>query len=327
LYPVTLGRNGDVDILIHVPSGLSLNIEHLTVAYDTNTTKFTSGINICMHTHQPSVPRFSKYSVQLIESTGGTYCIELPKRSSDGVWFCYHDDTFNISDTFLRNSNGSVITDTTYNGLPFSQIPFDYLASLDWGIYLGSQYAGTGPLLIEDFFKMCAITGMHPCLSFHPVAQSTEANFTEIKNLAKKYNVLHLLNVKIPAVIDPTLYHVRRALTVFGYDIESYTVNVASGQDVQTVIDASDEAFSNASIDKSKVKCIIERFAYNPSDETNDTQLILYAGYYAGIAQVSHVDPTGYTTFLSGADIKYHVNRGVTYFTTTNFSTIGTNWW
>ncbi len=326
LYPFVMSETGVLTLNIYVPSGLSLYIKNLRLSYDTNTALFTDGIEIAMHSRQGGIPRFSKYAVELIKNTGGTYCIELPKRTSDGVWLCYHDDTFDISDTFLRNSDGSHITESPYNNLPFSEIPYSYLYSLDWGIYADNVYAGTKPLLIEDFFKMCAVTGMHPCLSFHPVAQSTEANFTEIKNLAKKYNVLHHLNVKIPAVIDPTLYPLRRALTVFGYDIESYTINASLNQNIQTVINAADTVFTATGIDKEKTKAIIERFAYNIQNEDNATQTILNSGYRAGIAQNSHVDPLGDTVGLSGADIKYHIEKGVTYFTTITFSTIGTNW-
>ena len=322
LLPLRVETALTLQIVIAVPSGLTLSIKHLQIAFDENITRAKPSINIDGHTGFRVSPPYSKRATDLIAQLGAYRCITIPKRSSDGVWFCYHDDTFDISNTFLRNDDGTVIESSEYNGLPFSQIPFSYLNGLDWGVSTNAAFAGEKAQLVSDFFKTCAKTGMHPVLSFHPAAQSTAENFAEIKAMAKKYGVLDKLTIKAPAASN-TVTALQTAFSVFGYEIEGYTANVVSGGNVGTVI----TNFTALDIDETKVICCIEQFAGSNTLIDESITNILSAGFEAGIASASHTSMDGLTgTELTQTDYEYYSNLGVNYFTSSAFASYGLNW-
>ena len=321
-YPLTIDTELTLTITIYVPTGLTLEIRRLQISFDNTITRAETPLRIDAHSGFRDVPSYSKRATEVIAQLGAFRSVQLPKRSSDGVWFCYHDDTFNISDTFLRNADGTVITESEYNNKRFSEIPFSYLDGLDWGVSTNEAFAGEKPQLISEFFQTCAKTGIHPMLSFHPASQSTAENFAEIKAMAKKYGVLDKLTIKTPASSN-TVTELATAFSVFGYEIEGYTANVTNGGNVSTVI----ANFDALNIDKTKVICCIEQFA--GSSTLNETAIsnILSAGYEAGIAQGSHTRVDGTSgTELTATDYEYFTSLGVTTFTSATFASYGLNW-
>ena len=246
--------------------------------------------------------------------------VVIPKCTSDGVWFAYHDDTFDLYTTILRDSDGAIIDSSIYDGLPFSQIPWDYLKDLT--VYKLSSY-GAFPdvhlMRIDEFFKLCGRTGAHPMFSLHPVL--TVSEYQSLYALAKQYGVLENLTLK-PANADTAF---PRLVSIFGDEIESYGLitarNASTDNDVQALI----TAMSSSGLDGSKVRLYIELWV----DLATPTQIamILNAGYSASLASFNHTDPTGVTTaYFSEADYNYWTSLGVTEFTDSHNSSLGLDW-
>lgn len=321
-YPLLIDNALTLNLEVYVPSGMTLTIKRLRVYFGNTITRTETPLRIAAHSGFRNAPQFSKLAGKLIAQLGATHCVQLPKRTSDGVWVCYHDDTFYESTTFLRNADGTAISDSQYNGLAFSQIPSSYLYGLDWGVSINAAFAGTKPQTIPDFFAACAKSGVHPMLSFHPASQSTATNFAEIRALAEKYGVLRYLGIKIPAVSN-AVADLETAFGVFGYDIESYTANVVANGNVASVI----SAFDALDIDKSKVECVIEQFAGSSTLTSETISAVISSGYRAGVAEASHTRASGTTgSDLNYVDYDYYTSLGVTSFTSRSFASYGLNW-
>ena len=305
-----------------IPAGFTLTIKDLVVRYDNEMNRpINSGLQIDTHCAFMYYPEHTFPAADAAQKCGATRLITIPKCSSDGVWFAYHDDTFDTSTTILRNSDGTAITDATYNGQPFSNIPWDYLENLT--VYKESSY-GAFPdvklMKIADFFKLCGKTGAKPMFSLHPVL--TVEEYQSLYALTKKYGMLKNLTLK-PANVDTAF---PRLVTAFGEEIESYglitTRDNATDTDVQTLI----TAMNNSGLDRTKVKLFIELWV----DKATPAQIamILNAGYSASLAGYSHTDAAGVTgtLYFSEADYDYWTSLGVTEFTENHNPSLGLNW-
>ena len=168
-------------------------------------------------------------------------CVAVPKRTSDGVWVCFHDDD---NCNGLRYANGTVPVCkksagiyTQYdesgniigdNPMPISSLTWEFLQ--DKIVYSGSYYGiwGTQHIpTLEDFFRVCARTGMIPMLSVHPALTASE--WQEIKTLAERCGVLGRLDLKLRKGDS----YVNPAVQVFGDSIRRYSIFVTSEEGLQ----------------------------------------------------------------------------------------------
>lgn len=305
-----------------VPAGFSLTIKKLTVRYDDMMIRpMDSGLQIDTHLAFMFYPQHTYTAAEAAQRCGATRMIVIPKCSSDGVWFAYHDDTFDLATTILRNSDGSTIESSIYDGLQFSQIPWSYLKDLT--VFKSGGYEAFPDvhlMRIDEFFKLCGRTGVHPMFSLHPVL--TNAEYQSLYALAKKYGVLKNLTLK-PASADTAF---PRLVSVFGNEIESYGLitqrSNATDSDVQTLI----TTLNNSGLDGTKVKLFVELWA----DLATPSQIamILDAGYAASLAGYSHTDAAGTTgtLYFSEADYNYWTGLGVTEFTENHNPSLGLDW-
>ena len=249
-----------------------------------------------------NAPDQSLASFEQAVKLGYDRIIVIPKRTSDGVYVCFHDDD-NIGSA--RNEDGSVID----NPQPVSAYTYAQISKFEIGIsgtYPQQNVAWRGQKmpLLEDFFKLCCKTGVHPCFSVHPVFTAEE--WQEVKALADKWNVTGKLNLKsgwLSTLMAATY-------GVFGDAIESYYVDVNTDRDgVNEVL----SAISTYNIDTNKVRIGIEYFG----DYITETRV---ANALANNIPVSLVGPN------SEAEIEYWVSRGVTGFTDMKNPSIGLNW-
>lgn len=142
----------------------------------------------------------------------GNYgAVVVPKRTTDGRWVCYHDDSFG-SDPDVQ-----VIGDPTA-ALPAASMQACTFAETQTLEYKAANYFGDHPTIptLDEFFAKCSQMGVHPMLSIHP--GWNESQWQEIKEIAIRYKVLDKLNIKgsFSATVATTIYN------VFGNDIESY---------------------------------------------------------------------------------------------------------
>ena len=268
-------------------------------------------------------PQGTKPAVLLAARLGYPCCIVTPKRTSDGVWIAYHDDTLE-SDTFIRQDDGSALP-SEFFGKRFSAISYEDIKTWDFGIKINYSYAGTRALTIDEFFKICGKTGMMPMLSIHPAEVVTESNMAEIKAIAKRYGVLGRLGIKIPTWSAGDTFVARGlqiAFNVFGYDIESYTL------DLNTSIRTAElpiALFNALNIDGTKVRRVIEAFASAVNDEMITD--CIAAGYEFGIANSTHTHPDGTSSGrILAEEFEHWMALGVREYTDKCNYSSGLNW-
>lgn len=307
-YP---GDASAASINITIPTGCEVDIKYFTSEFSDEKTN-ESRIIYRGHRKMSMTPEDSLAGLLMGAKAGAKYFIEIPKRLSDGVWICYHDDTLVYDETYIRADGGGLIS-SEYDGVSWSEINYETANSWDWGLSKGEQWAGTKPLTLDQFFKVCAKTGVHPCLSIHPMP--TAAELEEIKELAKKYNVLETLNIK-----SSTTY-ASRVIGVFGNDIESYTVDVSSGAQNAAAVQAAITALSSGSLTTKKIIELFASTAYNAyfgSNPFDAFKLITDAGMTASLAQQTgnyHPVISSASVIMWEQDIEYWISKGVTEFT------------
>lgn len=233
----------NVRVTIAVPVDKQLIIHPLEAEdYNEAPNSTTSKIRINAH-GSPWTGMFNtQIGFEYAAKAGYPCCVAVPKRTSDGVWVCFHDDDNcnglryangvvnvckkNTNGTYTQyDESGNVIGD---NPMPISSLTWEFLQ--DKIVYKGNYYGIWGvqhiPTL-EDFFRVCARTGMIPMLSVHPALTASE--WQEIKNLAERCGVLNMLNLKLrkgDGYVDP-------AVQVFGNSIRRYSIYVTSEEEVQ----------------------------------------------------------------------------------------------
>ena len=311
-----------VTIAVSVPSGLTLTVKRLTARYDDAVSRPEAGLRIDGHGSFLFYPEHSIFSMRALARCGASHMITIPKCSSDGVWFAYHDDTFDESTTILRNADGTAISGSSYDGKPFSQIPWSWLKGLDSGIYANhfgaSLFAGARLMLISEMLELCNTTGVHPVFSCHP--SYTEAETRSLRALLERY---HLLDKT--TLLPGTVWFRDVAYSIFGNDIELYklglTIDETSMDNLTELIDLLD---STEGLDKSRV--CIALWVHVATEEMIET--ILSAGYRAGLHAHPHTTKSGKTgaEAFSAGDLRYWQGKGVTVFTDNHNPSFGLDW-
>ena len=236
----------DVRVCLYVPDDKQLVVSSLTDEdLHRKPNSQTSSIRINAH-GSPMTGQFNTYNgFEGASNADYPCCVAVPKRTSDGVWVCFHDDD-NING--IRYSNAAVIVceRTTVNGeyvytqydetgnvignspMPISSLTWQFLQ--DKIVYNDKYYGIWGvqhiPTL-EDFFRVCKRTGMIPMLSVHPAL--TVSEWQEIKTLAERCGVLGKLDVKLRPGDD----YVDPATQVLGNNVLRYSIYVSTEEGFQ----------------------------------------------------------------------------------------------
>lgn len=310
-------------VSIVVPAGITLEIRDLYSYYSDSIVRTTDGLRFNARTGSCNIcPDETLSEMQMAYTLGYNAVIVIPKVSSDGVWFAYHDDTFNLSSTILRNSDGSQITDTTYNGKYMHEIPWTYLSTL-----LVEPHKKTSPLrhetlmTIEEYLFFCAKTGIQPIFSMHPVTGvQTQDNLKALRSLVSKYNLLDKLALKFPYV--DAIDNLSNVFKVFGNDIYAYEI------DSSTALTSSDfRYFNNIGITTRRViEYEVKCFIGSSSEQLISTAKSMgwsVASYIVG--SFTFGDVKSHSIF-HGEDIRRLASMGVTEFTDDFNTSNGLNW-
>lgn len=321
-YP---GDQTAVTISVYIPSGVTVHIRAFNMRYDNETNRYANGIEVYGHRRIPSYPWDSLASASLAAKAGKFAMVQIPKRLSDGTWIFYHDDELVYNDTYIRQADGTQLP-SSYDGTLWSDISYTTAASWDWGVYFGDEFKGTKPMTADEFFGLCAKTGMKPALSIHPFP--SQAQLAELRELARKYNVLSGLTVKCSAANIPAAYN------VFKNEVFKYVLDVAAGPQTAAVINSAISTLNN--LTGCTVRRTIELFsstayaAYTAGTPWDPFGMIRAAGFGASITfQNGAYDPTtpGVSqNVLREAAVNYYVEKGVTEFTEENNWSDGLNW-
>lgn len=284
-----------------VPAGSTLLIKKLRLYYDDAITPTESGVTFFAHSMAGCcAPNNTLAEVEMAAKLGFKYVIVVPKVTSDGYLVCLHDDS-SIQAT-ARQSDGSAIPAADQDR-PVSDFTLAQLLAYDFGIYRGEAWKGEKIPLLEDVFKICAKTGLHPTLSVHP---DLAGYWDDIKALAKKYGLLDKLNIKAPnSTIQTPMMELRDT-------VESYTIIGTSSITASQCVDSFSHLKLAYSIEKAI--CKIEYAASLLTDAYINT--ILTAGYRCGVNSIG----------ADTADVKTFMSKGATEITEDYIASVGLNW-
>ena len=288
-------------VMLTIPSGTTLYLKSLSNEYSDMVSREGCGINLNAHgTSGCGAPINTLYAFTMAAKLGYKYCITIPKVTSDGVYVCLHDDA-SIQAT-ARNDDGTEIA-AQYRDRPVSDFTYAELLQFDFGIKTGIPFKGARIPLLEDYFKICSVSGMHPMLSVHP---DLAGHWNNIKAMAKKYGVLEKLNIKG----SPT--NLPAPMSVLGDEIESYTLNRSVGE---SVIATFNTLLSTYNI--TKAKKVIE-YAENVLTDALIEE-VLSNGFVLGAYNI-------YDVSLSYARVKELIEKGATEFTENFNCCVGLSW-
>lgn len=242
--------------------------------------------------------------MDLAARMGYQACVTIPKRTTDGVWVCFHDETVG---TQLKDANGHTpadnhpeitgnvsVEDLTYTELQTYTFDADYLGIKRTVVKL------------EDFFRICSRTGMNPMLSVHP--GRTVSEYEEIKAMAIRNGVLDRLELK-PLCGEQTCATLK---TVFGNNIKSVYFQIGNKTATEGLA-----YIANYDVDRTMVDVgVTINLVSKPSFTASDAQPYIETGYTVVL----------YHPSLTGEQFKYWMDNGVHQFTdNSNFSN-GLNW-
>lgn len=284
-----------VKVVISIPSNVTLSIKSFGCSLSNEITRDTS---FKMFAHTFKWGNFNtRLAFEMSAKCGFYGAVAVPKRTADGVWVCFHDDS-NIG-SMLKYNDGSSVTYNRINDATYSDV--------QRMVYKNANLIGENQSVptLEEFFLICAKTGMHPMLSCHP--DPTQSDWEEIKEIAFRCGVLDCLNIKSAGTnVDKfnTCYN------VFGDDIESYMGDVST-LGTTALVDRLN-SWDNAGWTKSKFG--IELYP-SLATESNIAEIIEH-GYKVGI----------YQDYPSAEFMKSLMSLGVTEWTLANNFSNGLNW-
>lgn len=205
-----------INFSIKVPEGSTLYINNFNVNYNPCVKPYYCGIEVTAHEgYDDLYPHGSYRSIVAAADLGFNSCIVIPKFTSDNTPVCFHDDS-NIGGDF-KNEDGTAISSLT----SASKISdFTYNQLMQWSIgYTNSRniYPEQKILLMDDFLRICAKTGMRPVFSIHPAP--TLEQWGILKDLLDKYNLTKYCSVKSGNYIsssnnNPSVW--KNVITTFG---------------------------------------------------------------------------------------------------------------
>jgi len=290
-----------------IPEGVRLTVKKIGTKENTRYREGEFGIRYHGHAGFPGyAPSNTVYGFQMAAEIGFTSCITIPKFTQDGIGVCFHDDASVLK--ILRREDGSVIEEGDAEDKPVCKFTYDELLALDAGLRKNPIYKGTRVPTMDDFFRICSMTGMQPIFSVHPNLTKAEWEYT--RRLLIKYRLLDQFWIKQS---DPE--GVKIALEVFGNDIAGYIVIQGSKQEWDPL-----QRVRECGLDPKKHRIVIEYF-YIPYTEDKIDEKVKTAkdeGFSVSVAAMK-----GGT---SGPAMKKLIDLGVSEFTLDHHCSMGLDW-
>ena len=328
--PAYFWDNRDLYVELYVPAYYQLAVRNMHYREESSVSRISGGLVFHGRPGTCNIaPELSLPGVQMACSHGYNSVTVIPKISSDGVWFAYHDDQWDVSTTRLRNGDGSKIIDATYqNGTYFHEIPFSYLQQFDCGIAYGSPtFDGTKVMRLSDYFEYLAKVGVAPRFSMHPAyGINTEENLTSLRRLCERYGLLNKLTILVNDI--STLY------PIFRDDIAGYCFgnSVGAQKEGSNRIDAGftkAKAAKETYNIKTQINCGLwtDGIFADPEYAKTLVNEILDEGFTAGVFTYSFIGTDGTMhNYLWSEDIRWLASIGVTEFTDGYNTSNGLNW-
>lgn len=285
--------SADIHAVIHVriPDNTKLFVRDMHNTYSPAQVQWRCGIRHNAHLgFYGMAPNCTMPAFELAAKCGFPACIVVPKVTADGKLMCIHDDTINAT---ARKKDGSEFDEDVY----VSDTTYRELQEFDFGSCKNNFYKGTKMPLLEDFFALCAKTGMRPMFSTHPALSVEE--WKKVKLMLKKYGLLKVFHIK-----SFSLEILETAYSIFGDSIEGYTWD-----------DGDVKKMKETAINPYKCRVGIELKFDSYTKEI--VEEIIDAGFFAAAWKIGHRNMDEYRRVMS---------YGVTEFTEDYHCSMGLNW-
>lgn len=209
------GWSGDYVVKITIPKGVTLSIDSFYAEYD-NSFINKDSYRIMQHGRLFNASMDCETNWRGWSHVGNYGAVVVPKRTVDGVWVCFHDDTFGENPVVrvIGKSSASLPAESIQTCTYAQTQTLEYITENSYGFH------DKIPRL-EEFLEYCVKTDVHPVFSIHP--KWTAEQWEEIKALVAKYNLLDKLNIKGGYGTN----FIDTIFSVFGSDIESFLIDLA----------------------------------------------------------------------------------------------------
>lgn len=119
--------------------------------------------------------------------------------TKDNVPVLLHDETINRT---ARNADGTEIAES----IRINSITYSQALTYDFGIWKGTQYAGTKIPTLEDFLVFCRNTGTYPYIELKYRVGVSQANVNAVAVMLKKYSMIDCVTFISFDVVDFLAY-------------------------------------------------------------------------------------------------------------------------
>jgi len=301
--PPIIDRYDTVRLSFIIPEGVRLMLRDIRVKSNTRYRERDIGIRYHAHCGIPGYAAGDTlFSWQMAAELGFTSCITIPKFTKDGIPVCFHDDTTVIG--MLRGADGSRLPAGSSYDRPIWEYTLDELHELDMGLRKNSIYAGSKVATMEDFFRVCSMTGMQPIFSVHP--NLTREQWITVRELLEKYRLLEHFWVKSGTPATQNI-----CAEVFDDRIAGYILIQGAALDWDPL-----ERMTECGLDKNRHNIVIEFFNFAATEEK--IRRAREEGFPVSVACMK-----GGT---SGVLMKQMIDLGVSEFTLDHHCSMGLDW-
>ena len=284
---------------IAVPEGCRLILRSLESAPSDLRVPWNGGLRLNAHLGFWGLcPDNTMPAFELAAQCGYPACIVVPKPTADGDLVCIHDDTINRT---ARDAAGN----PPDHPMTVWEMTLDELCRWEVGSYKHPIWRGVKIPRLEEFFALCARTGMRPMFSTHPAL--TDGQWAQVKELLRRYGLTGQFHVKSFGADV-----LAKAWEVFGDTIEGYTYDVNSRS---LDIPARIADLAGTGIERGKVRVGIELPQADMTEER--ARMILDAGCFASVWNVGRIPAARYRELMA---------MGVTEVTDDFNCSYGLNW-
>ena len=305
--PPTRENFDTVRISFIIPDGVALHIRDVRSKRNTRYRGENIGIRYHGHAGFPGYAASnSVFGFQMAAEMGFTSCITIPKFTKDGIGVCFHDDS--SVRQILRYDDGSIIEKGSHDDKPVWQFTYDELLTFDAGIRKGAIHAKTRVPTLDDFFRICSMTGMQPIFSVHPAL--TKEQWEYVRELLVKYRLLDKFWIKTGVVSAQ-----RTALEVFDDDIAGYIIL----QGTKESWDPAERA-AECGFDRSRHNVVTEYFYISSTEDSIDEKIKLARSEGFNVSVAAMLGGT------SGVAMRKLIDLGVSEFTLDYHCSMGLDW-
>lgn len=310
-----------VDLTIHqwrippIPDGYYLNItvsnprldnkvlvEEFTIKQSETRSAWNGGLRLDAHLgFQSYAPENTLAAFESAAVCGYPACIVTPIASADGTFYCYHENNVTLYDEINRKY--FALSAEEFHSKTDTEISQYLVLKKD---AFRNLYKDLRIPTLEEFFSVCARTGMNPVFSTHPAL--TTDQWIYVRKLASDYGLLDRLTVK--AFSNSIL---KSAFAVLGKEILGYTKDTGSVSDIETQIVEFKNVFNN------NTNGILAAIEIRASEMTQSVADILIAnGIVPSIWKVYDI--------YNSWQLKQFISYGVQIITDDNNCNAGLNW-